>query len=188
MSRDLAASLASRMDADEVGIYFAVDLLFSTAPLYFWTGYGDLDVDGKTYTGAGELLQFSPVAEDTEVSAKGLTISLSGIPSELLSVAISEPYQGRICNLYVGAVSNWTTAPLDPVQDLLFGGYMDQMAVEEGVETSTISLTVESRLVDLERPRSRRYSSESQKARHPGDKAFDFVPGLIGQTLTWGSG
>ena len=71
---------------------------------------------------------------------------------------------------------------------LVFTGYMDTMLIDEGPETSTIVTSVESRLIDLERPRNRRYTTENQKQRHSGDLAFDFVESLQNQRLQWGGG
>jgi hypothetical protein len=68
----------------------------------------------------------------------------------------------------------------------LFVGYMDQMNIDEGPDTCTIALAVESKLIDLERPRVQRYTSASQKARYAGDLAFDFIPDLQDRPLSWG--
>jgi hypothetical protein len=62
------------------------------------------------------------------------------------------------------------------------------MNIDEGPETSTIVTSVESRLIDLEKPRNRRYTAENQKQRFAGDKAFDFVESLQNQRLQWGGG
>ena len=42
--------------------------------------------------------------ETAEIAAKGATITLSGIPSNLISLAITEPYQGRLCKIMFGAI------------------------------------------------------------------------------------
>jgi len=63
---------------------------------------------------------------------------------------------------------------------------MDQMTIAEGPETSQIAMTVESRLIDLDRVRLRRYTSEDQKSRFPGDLAFDFVNDLQDKEIFWG--
>ena len=65
---------------------------------------------------------------------------------------------------------------------------MDQLVIEEGAETSDIRVSVESRLIDLERPRTRRYTSQNQGIRFANDKAFDFVESLQNQRLAWGGG
>jgi len=47
-------------------------------------------------------------------------------------------------------------------------------------------LTVENKLIDLERPRVGRFTSEYQKSIYSEDKGFDFVESLQEQKLTWG--
>ena len=51
------------------------------------------------------------------------------------------------------------------------------VAVVDGAEPR-ISLTCESRLVDLERAEVRRYTDADQQAEYPGDRFFEFVPAL----------
>ena len=68
----------------------------------------------------------------------------------------------------------------------LFVGYIDQMDITEGPETSSISVVLESKLLELERSRVLRYTSAIQKALYTGDKGFDFVDELQGQTFNWG--
>ena len=63
---------------------------------------------------------------------------------------------------------------------------MDQMNIVEGSDTATISLSLESKLLDLDRPVIRRYNNESQKTLFPNDLAFEFVNELQGKDLSWG--
>ena len=68
----------------------------------------------------------------------------------------------------------------------IFSGYMDQMNIEETAETSIISVTVENRLVDLERARVARYTSGYQKSIYPNDLGLDFVEELQDKQIAWG--
>jgi hypothetical protein len=175
--------------------------------LYLWTGLGDLTIGGITYIGTGNMLQISEVKETADIAAAGATLTLSGIPTEILALALQEPYQGRLCYIKFGMIgankdfllkqdgsfilledsSAIDISTGDPnVLTTLFTGYMDQMAIEEGPDTSIISLAVESKLIDLDRPRVQRYTSASQKARYANDLAFDFIPDLQDKPLSWG--
>ena len=60
------------------------------------------------------------------------------------------------------------------------------MDITEGPETSSISVVLESKLLELERSRVLRYTSAIQKALYTGDKGFDLVDELQGQTFNWG--
>jgi len=77
-----------------------------------------------------------------------------------------------------------TGDPNDLVE--IFKGYMDQMNIEEGAETSTVALSMESKLIDLERSRVLRYTDANQKSRFPTDRGFEFVEDLQDKQFNWG--
>tara|TARA_R110001606_G_scaffold61261_1_gene143494 strand:- start:307 stop:993 length:687 start_codon:yes stop_codon:yes gene_type:complete len=222
MTRDLT-NILSYLEFDEVKPFFAVELLFQSgteigtdsdgntifsAPLYFWTGIGDTTIADITYVGTGTLMQISSIKETAEIQAAGATLTISGIPADLLSLALSVPYQGRIGKIKFGLIdADNNLLELESAFNMLaesgidiglesvdqsnvlvdmFVGYMDQMNINEGSETSTISLSLESKLLDLDRPVVRRYNNESQKAFFPNDKAFEFLNDLQSKDLSWG--
>ena len=182
MSRDLTTVLTNALDDDVVEPFFAVELLFDSAPIRLWTGMGDATIDGNTYIGTGNLLDISAVEETSEIAVRGATITLTGMNSEVISLALQSPYQGRVCNLYFGIVSGSTYSNLTE----LFSGYMDEMNISEGPEFGTIELLVENKLIDLKRARVRRFSSGYQKSVYPGDKGLDFVEDLQDKEIVWG--
>jgi hypothetical protein len=209
MSREIGAGILSALSATEIQPFFGVQLLLDSEPLYFWTGLGDLTTGGVTYVGTGQFLSISEMEETAEIAAKGATITLSGIPSNLISLAISEPYQGRKCKIFFGAIDanriyllqedgsyilredggkiDITEGDVTPTVEL-FTGYIDRMDIDEGPETSTIALSVESRLIDLERARVFRFTDQSQKSRFPNDKGLEFVEDLQDKQFNWGRG
>ena len=60
------------------------------------------------------------------------------------------------------------------------------MSINESADTSTLQLTAENKLIDLERPRVGRFTSEYQKSIYPDDKGFDFVESMQEQKIVWG--
>ena len=68
----------------------------------------------------------------------------------------------------------------------LFKGKMDIMKIDEGSESATITLNVESRLIAFDRPRDRRFTHEDQINRFSGDLGFEFVPDLQDKEIIWG--
>jgi len=68
----------------------------------------------------------------------------------------------------------------------IFSGYMDEMNIDEGPETSTIEFKVENKLIDLERARVRRFTSGYQESVYPGDKGLNFVESLQDKEVVWG--
>lgn len=205
MSRDIGIVTVAELSKELLAPFFAVELDFDSGPLYLWSGYGDLVIDDKTYLGAGQFLNISSVSETTEMEAKGAVITLSGIPSSFLSLALQEPYQGRECRIYFGLdltsegilqesgsfilLENGSLlGPEDSGISLteIFSGELDQMNIEESVDTATISVTVENVLVKLERPIIRRLTNEDQKSRFPSDRGLEFVASLQDKEIFWG--
>jgi hypothetical protein len=181
-TRDLTTAVSDALDDEIVKPFFAIEMLFDSSPLRVWTGVGEATIDGNAYTGTGTLLNVSSIEETSEIAVRGATLTLSGMPSEVISLALQEPYQGRVCKIYFGVVDGNTYSNLTEV----FSGYMDEMNIEEGADFGTIELKVENKLIDLERARVRRFSSGYQKSVYPGDKGFDFVEDLQDKDIVWG--
>lgn len=188
--RTVPAALLTALDADQIEPFYAVDMGFSSGDIRLWTGYGDKTINSETFTGSGNLLNIDGLEEVADLSARGTTITLSGLASTILTYALTEEYQGRLVTIYWGVGDNVVE---------VFSGYMDQMTIIDSGETSTIELTVESRLIVLERPNPRRYTSEShaqvRKRKwlddgNSGDPAadtfFDWVQGLQDKQIVWG--
>jgi hypothetical protein len=179
MTRSTPASLLTALSQPEVQPFYAVEMDFDTAPVRFWTGYGDRTISGETYLGSGNLLSISGLDEVNDLSAKSITLQLSGMPTSLVSLALQEPYQNRECKVYFGTTD--TTTPIE-----VFSGLMNVMTIEDSGETSVISLTVESKLIRLEKSSNWRYTEGSQKARYSSDTFFNYVSDLQDKTLVWG--
>jgi len=153
----------SEFNQDEFRPFFAVELLFDEETNRFWTGYGSITIDSNEYVGNGKFLSISSVEEDMQISAKGLSIVMSGLPSDFMSLALEAEYQYRRANVYAGAIQSDGT-----IQSyLVFSGFMNQMTFTENLGDMTIVISVENRLIDLERPREMRYTDEDQRSRYP---------------------
>jgi len=157
------ANSPSDFTSDYVQVFFAVNFQVDEGTVGFWTGYGDLTFGGITYDGAGELLSFSEVREDNEISANGITVILAGLDTESADLALDQSYQYRKSELYVGSLNNYPT-----VQSYkIFSGLIDKISINDGPEGSTVSIFIENRLIDLERPLVLHYTHEEQKAFSP---------------------
>lgn len=214
-SRDITAAAAAELARRRVAPVYLVDLEFDSGTTRVWSGVGDLVWNGNTYQGAGELLGLGAPSETTDVRAEGAQVSLSGIPAAWISTALQEPYQGRTARMHLGFMQDFsanylfqqdgeiiliesgedllvgrarTTRNAELINDpiTLFTGRMDQMQIDEQGDTSTIALSLESNLIDLNKPRERRYTDQDQKADYPNDRGFEYVAGLQGKALTWG--
>lgn len=189
MARNLTSAFDTAIQQDEIHPIIITKVNTSGGDVRVWSGIGDLTHDSETYIGTGTFGGISSTSEKTDLSATGITLSLSGIPSALISTALGQIQQGRLCQIWMGLLTPATGALIsDPYE--LFTGFSDVTIITEQAETATITIQVENRLVDLERPRIRRYTDEDQKSdsANSGDKGFEFVPGLQDKVIIFGKG
>lgn len=183
MTRTVPAALLSALSGDEIEVFYAVDLAFDSGNMRLWTGYGDKTINSQTYTSTGNLLTIDGLEEASDLSARGTTLTLSGLDSTIVTYALTEEYQGRLVTIYWGVGSETVE---------VFSGYMDKMTIQDAGDNATISLSVESRLITLERANVRRYTSESHagvrtaKGLTGADTFFDWVTKLQDKQIVWG--
>ena len=187
MSRNLSQDFINGLQDDILDIALAVEMDFSGeegGQLRFWSGLGDLQIGNDPldmYIGSGALLSVKPSEEANGVNAKGATIALSGIDQSITNFAIGLPYQNRPANILLGIkvdnVYTWIN---------VFSGFMDTMTITEDGEASNIEIKCENRLIDMLRPRERRYTKEDQQSRFPSDKGLNFVHEMKEKQIIWG--
>lgn len=184
MSRNLTANMVTEVTADSLRPILLAKAEFDSSDLNLWSGIGDLDYNGDTYTGAGYLLSFTQVTETQEIEAKGIAAELSGVPSSIISLALSEEYQERPITIWFAALNSSGALIADPYK--LFSGRMDVMEIQESAETATIIVKAESNLIALKRAKERRYTKDDQQLDSPSDTFFDYVPELQDLEINWG--
>ena len=70
---------------------------------------------------------------------------------------------------------------------VMFSGRMSSVTVADDPESgSTITISAENRLVDLNRPSNLRYTNASQQVIASGDTGFKYVQAIQGKEIMWG--
>jgi hypothetical protein len=160
-----------------------VDLDFASGHVRAHDGIGPIEFGGNTYSGVGTFGSIDAVDEDSEIIAKPLKLTLSGVDASMIEIATAGDYQGRVATIYLGFCRESTnTLVADP--EVAWEGYMDTMSVRLGKE-SFIELNCEHRL--RREPRIARYTSADQQLAYPGDLFFDLVPKIPGYVGAWGA-
>ena len=184
MSRTLTSAMQAVATSEVVRPIVLVQCDFDSGALNLWNGIGNLTVSSVDYVGAGTLLSISTMKESADLAANGMTVTLSGITEPLISKARDEDYQGRELKVLLGAMDSTNSIIASPV--ILFSGFMDTMTIQDSAETATISVSVENRLIEFQRNRIRRYTSEDQKIDYPTDKGLEFVAEISEKEIVWG--
>ena len=188
MARSITTAFKNAIKSSVVRPLLAVELEFSTGTLRFWNGYGDLTMtaggSSNTFTGLGDLMGVSAIAESDQVEAIGASLSLTGIKSSFISTALTGNYTNRNASIFLGVFDTSKSVIADVYT--LFKGKMDIMKIDEGPESATITLNLENRLIALDRPLNRRFTHEDQQERFSGDLGLEFVPDLQDKEIIWG--
>ena len=188
MARDITSAFNTAITSKVVRPLMAVELEFSDGTLRMWNGYGDITMtaggSSQTFTGAGDLLGISEIEESDILSMSGVTLTLSGIKSSLISTALAAQYTNRNGAIYLGLFD--TSANVIADVYTLFKGKMDVLNISEGQQTTMIQLKLESRLVSFEKASNRMYTLEDQKVDYSNDLGFEFIPDLQDKEIIWG--
>ena len=184
MARDVHGSTLTELSKQTVRPILLLKMELSPLAL-FWSGVGHFLWKGDIYAGAGGLAKISSVKEQSLLQATGTKFELTGIPTKNLFIALQAQYQDKIARLWFALTDDRLNIIGDAI--LVFSGRIDIMSIREDGNTASVSVTVQNRLVDLERPRVRYYTETDQKERYSGDKGLSFVaPINDGSRLEWG--
>lgn len=186
MARSLTANVLTAIDKTVIYPILLIKINTSGGFVRYWTGYGTLVFNSEDYLGVGKAIGISDVRETGDLRANGLTISLSGVNQDFISIAIDQLQQGLEAIAFIAFFDNSTKLLLDDPYEI-FTGITDIPIISEGKDTAIIGVKCENRLVALNIPKIRKYTKEDQRIDFPNDLGFDFVPGLQDKPVIFGT-
>lgn len=174
--------------------YLGVGTLGEISPLEE-SGQGMVRATNLTMRLSGIPSTYLSLALTEEYQGREVTVSLGFFTPETISPVLEggETFidtDVAFVDTDVAFVDGGTTWTYESTLTVipLWVGRMDVMMIDEGPETSAITVTAESELADLKRPRVRRYTHEDQQQLYPGDMGFEFVSGVMDLEIGWGTG
>lgn len=174
MSRALTSDLAAALASGTILPFFLATLQFRTSVQRIWTGYGNLTIDGQTFSGIGTVGEIGAITEGTTLEAHGTYVKLSGIDPVLLGDSMTDIQAGLQALLFLGCMDEAGNVIGTPY--MVFSGIVDQPSVDFGDETISITINLESKVVDFQRASQRKYTSADQRAMtNAHDSFFDYV-------------
>ena len=183
MAREITPAATTAATAPVVRPLALVRMVFDSGVVTLWTGRGDLVWNSETYTGVGGLGRIGAIDEGADQQAYGIAFTLSGVDAAFVSIALDEDVQGRECRVWLGLFDDALALVADPVE--VFSGRLDTMSVKLGSE-GVIEVTAESRMIDWQEPRERRFTDADQRECYPGDAGFEFLNETVDKEVLWG--
>ena len=154
---------------------------FDSGSIYLFSGTGKLTVGDTTYLGSGKVLTVDPAQETSALEASNATFQLSGIPEDLISIALNEKFNGRAGSMSLALFDDSNSLIAAPVT--VFSGRMDTGQLNE--PSQTFILTAENDLISINDIRLRNYTNEDQTADYPDDRGFEFVAAMQNKQIVW---
>ena len=186
--RDADASVIAALNSAKIPWALFYEGIFVVSgvdtPVRFWSGLGNTTWNGFTWVGAGNLLGFSDIEETQEVRATSFSVSLSGLATGVIGLALGSIKSGKAGSLWLAILDDAGAIVGTPYP--LRRGRFDTDTISFDGEQCVITVQYEGLLATLDRPRERRWTNEDQQIDYPNDKGFVFVPELQDRTLIWG--
>jgi hypothetical protein len=192
----MTPAVATALCQPVIRLALFASLQFADNIVNVWNGIGPKTWNGLTFQGVGVLGSISTMSEDSDVEAKGVTISLSGIPSSFMSEVLNETRILGTCNVWLALYDPNGVLIDSPI--LSYQGKMDAPEMDDDAKNIACTINVENILVDLNRPVYRRFTDEDQQMDLAAtltrlglpsttvDTGFTHVAGLQCQITFWG--
>lgn len=181
MPRTLPSLMLDDLVTNTVMPCVLVDLTLTTGVTYIWSGIGTLTYSGHDYLGVGSLGTLGDIIEGTDVKADGTTITLSGIDPTLLNDCLLDIQLGAPVTIWFGLFYNGAVISATP----LCVGTVDKPTIPITPDAISITLSIENRMINLQRATNRRYTSGDQNYYYPDDSGFLHVEELSDIALVW---
>lgn len=182
--RNLDPTLKTGLNAPVIEPLLLVMLTFRSKTCYVCSAGFNVAWNGQVYLGLGTFGGISAVSEGTEVKADGISLTLSGIDSTIVTECETDIMPLAPAKCWLGLMSQ---GGMIGVPYCFFSGVVDSPTITTTRDTASITLKLESRMALLNRPSQRRYTSADQHANgYPDDTGFAWVEKLNDIALRFG--
>lgn len=158
---------------------------FDGLTLRLWNGIGNLSWSSQTWLGNGWFHGWSGGGQSDDIAINSVDVVLSGVPEQLIGQVLSGSKQGANGTLYLAMLDEPGAVIASPI--IIFAGYLDVPTLDYNVDGPTLTISYETKLVDLDRPREFRYNNETQKFFYPNDTGFRYTGSASEWNGQWGS-
>lgn len=160
-------------------------------PLRFWDGFRMLDtLDGREWSALKYLVSIDGLEEENDnLQASEITMSLSGVNSDLLQLAVAEDrasYIGRLIMTNLQFLTEDWQCQDDPIArnaSIIDGIELTWKTNPDGSQTRTLSVKATNIFYGRSVPPAGNYSNRDQDFRSPGDRGLEFVAAAVEERI-----
>ena len=181
MPRSLSSALQTQVSSTATKTAFLVELnLSSTIRLTDW--YTNVTYDSNSYEAGGSFLGVDRTTETGQLQVDELNIVCSNITNQVRSLVEDGSFTDKIVDIYL-AYFNADETIVGAIN--YFTGQIRNVAIQEDIDNSVLTLTVASHWANWNLTKGRHYSDESQQTFSSGDKGMEFAT-QVKSDVRWG--
>ena len=191
MTRGLGSSQQTEFEgrklfgADLIELHLSTPRYLTTAPINItFDSASAPDSGANTYLAQGQLLQFSQVAESSDIRINQLIMTFTAVDTTTLALLLNDDYINTRVVIYRALLDDDYAFTSDDVFTL-FDGKITGYQIREEETTSTIQIIVASMFADFERVNGRKTNPASQKLHFPDDEGMQYSASIV-KDMKWG--
>lgn len=180
LSTEGQALLDRLIAGEQIPITQLLEAQLDTGTLYLTVAGIPLEWAGHTWAPVG--MQIEPISYGASGEVDQLSFVLPGVDEDQLSLALTEPVEGKTVRVYDAWVDPATGAVGHA--ELVWVGSLNIPGLEDG-QRAAVSWTAEHRAVQALRVKPSRYTDDEQQRLYPGDTSLNFDPATDAAPLAW---
>jgi len=171
MPRSLSSALQTQVSSTATKTAFLVELnLSSTIRLTDW--YTNVIYDSNSYEAGGSFLTVDSTTETGQLQVDEINLGFSNITDQVRSLVQDGAFTDKTVEIYI-AYFNEDETIVGAIN--YFTGQIRNVAIQENINDSTLSMTVASHWANWNLTKGRHFSDESQQSFSSGDKGMEFA-------------
>jgi len=181
MPRSLSSALQTQVSSTATKTAFLVELnLSSTIRLTDW--YSNVTYDSNSYEAGGSFLTVDSTTETGQLQVDEINLGFSNITDQVRSLVQDGAFTDKTVEIYI-AYFNEDETIVGTIN--YFTGQIRNVAIQENINDSTLSMTVASHWANWNLTKGRHFSDESQQSFSSGDKGMEFAT-QVKKDVRWG--
>lgn len=183
ISAPFSLEVADALMQPNVNVAMAAEFFFDSGTSRVHTGVGEILLNGEVFFGLGTLGSVGAIEESNSTSASKLAVTLSGVETQMLGIVMNEECVGREVVAYIVVFDDQFKTL---ASNKLFRGKISESHLEAG-STSEVNYTISNIFEEWSRGQPWRFTDESMKKLHSGDRIMRYVAQMAERSIFWGN-
>lgn len=173
--------------AEHSNYAFLCSFDFQSQPIYVFNGLGQISFNGHTYDGLGVFGSCDEIGESSDLRpANPVVFNVAGVDPSFLALAeVKAEYYRRSARIDI-AIFNEALQLVTPIENAVWEGSMDTVALIRSEGAGSVKLTCESILAIWDKAIGFLYTDEHQQAAVPDDTGFNHIAENRDKEVFWG--